>query len=70
MKDEEEAPFVSESALLFKALLDKLMQGGEYCEDLEGALKDLRKDPEIIERINSYNFAETTAVGNPKFYDI
>jgi hypothetical protein len=30
----------------------------------------LKKDPEIIERINSYNFAETTAVGNPKFYDI
>jgi hypothetical protein len=35
LRDEQQAPFVSESALLFKALLDKLMQGGEYCEDLE-----------------------------------
>jgi hypothetical protein len=38
---------VSESAVLFAALLEKMKQSDEYIEDLDEALRDLKKDATI-----------------------
>ena len=43
----KEAPYVSQSAVLFAAMLEKMKQSDEYIEDIGEALKELKKDPVI-----------------------
>ena len=37
----KEAPYVSQSAVLFAAMLEKMKQSDEYIEDIGEALKEL-----------------------------
>ena len=46
----------------------KMKKENEYIEDLSGALKEMKKDKDVIARINASSSFE--GAGKPKFYDI